>query len=165
MNLSRISQSIAIATVASLPMAMLGATAALAEDVVFITSHMSRSIAIATIADLPTDLLTAAATSTAPAAQAAPTAVLEEDSVFIMINDTSADMIEFYASPSNVDNWEEDLFEGFVLSARGGEVEVTIEADGRSCIYDFLAIFSDGDEVDEQQIDICDISEYTYSES
>ncbi|MEO0534943.1 MAG: hypothetical protein AAF215_13885 [Cyanobacteria bacterium P01_A01_bin.123] len=160
MILSRISQSIAIATVASLPMAMLGTSAALAEEVVAFKSHISRAVAIATVADLPTNLL---ATSTALVdAKAAKTQT--EDSVFIMINNTSVDMLEFYASPSDVDTWEEDIFEGYVLSAQGGKVEVTIEDDGRGCIYDFLAIFADGDEVDEEQINICETTEYTYAE-
>ena len=118
MNLSRISQSIAIATVASLPAAMMGASSALAED-----------------------------------------------SVFIMINNTSANMVEFYASPSTADTWEEDIFDGYVLRSRGGEVEVTIEDDGRGCIYDFLAVFDDGIEVDEYQIDICNMGEYEYTDS
>ncbi|MEZ5750783.1 MAG: hypothetical protein R3D60_02070 [Paracoccaceae bacterium] len=83
------------------------------------------------------------------------------DVSFTLNNATTVDLMEFYASPSSVDDWEEDILGENILAA-GASVEVVI-ADDRGCEYDIKAVFADGDEVVDQ-IDICTAGEYTISE-
>lgn len=71
--------------------------------------------------------------------------------------------MEFYISPTDVDDWEEDLLGSNYLAA-GYEISVTI-ADGRTtCIYDILGVFRDGDSVEDYGIDICTMGGYAFYE-
>jgi hypothetical protein len=84
-----------------------------------------------------------------------------EDLVFELVNDTSFDLMEFYTSPANVDEWEEDVL-GDEYLASGYAVDVLI-ADGRSdCVYDIKAVFNDGDVVEDYGVDLCDLGSYTF---
>jgi hypothetical protein len=79
-----------------------------------------------------------AAAMLVPAASA-----LAQDLVFMLDNQSSYDIYEFYASPSNVGDWEEDIL-GMEILASGESSRITI-ADGRSqCEYDILVVFEDG---------------------
>lgn len=103
---------------------------------------------------LPCRMALAAATFFVLAAPAS-----AEDLVFMLTNETGANLIEFYASPSNVDSWEEDILGVDVLGS-GESARVTI-ADGREqCEYDLLMKFDDND-VLEDTTDLCDTGSYT----
>lgn len=83
-----------------------------------------------------------------------------EDLDFMLRNASSYDVIEFYASPSDVAEWEEDIL-GLDILSSGDEVEVTI-ADGRSqCEYDLRFVFEDGDVVERGAVDLCETGSYT----
>ena len=87
---------------------------------------------------------------------------LAEDLIFTLTNTTSLDITGFYTSPTDVENWEEDVFNGGAL-ASGDSSEITI-ADGRSqCDYDLKVLFEDGDELTDSA-NLCDMSEYVVSE-
>ena len=80
---------------------------------------------------------------------------------FTLVNGTNVTMVEFYASPPSSDDWEEDILGNDVL-APGEAVDITID-DGRDdCLYDFLAVFKDGDEVEHLEVSVCDGEEYVY---
>jgi hypothetical protein len=82
-----------------------------------------------------------------------------EDLVFTLNNNTDFTLMEFYASPSDVSNWEEDILGADVLSS-GQSVQITI-ADGRSaCDYDLRMVFDDGDVV-EDAANLCETGSYT----
>ena len=86
-----------------------------------------------------------------------------EDLVFELFNDTSVDLMEFYTSPANVNEWEEDVLGSEYLPS-GYAVDVVI-ADGRSdCVYDIRGVFYDGDEVEDFEVDLCDLEAYTFYE-
>lgn len=90
------------------------------------------------------------------------TAASAEDLVFMLDNQTSYTVSEFYASPTNVGNWEEDILGADVLDPASA-VRITI-ADGRSqCDYDLRIVFEDGDVV-EDNADLCETGSYTVSE-
>lgn len=92
------------------------------------------------------------------AASAAP--ALAEDLEFTLNNVTNSDLVEFYASPANVNDWEENLLDGAYLPA-GNTVQVNI-ADGRTvCTYDLLSVFKDGEKVQENGVDLCSLGSYT----
>lgn len=85
--------------------------------------------------------------------------VLAEDLSFTLSNLTGVDLVEFYASPVGVDNWEENILAGQVLTA-GASGQVNI-ADGRDvCDYDLRMVFADGD-VLEDSGNLCDTGSYT----
>ncbi|MDF1792279.1 MAG: hypothetical protein P1U88_10240 [Thalassobaculaceae bacterium] len=87
-----------------------------------------------------------------------------EDLEFLLINDSSADLVGFYVSPASSEHWEENLLDGGSYLAPGYEVTVSI-ADGlTTCIYDIRGVFSDGDVVDDHSLDLCELGEYTFTE-
>lgn len=82
-----------------------------------------------------------------------------EDLVFMLTNSTGANLVEFYASPSEEGSWEEDILGVDVLGS-GESARITI-ADGREqCDYDLQMKFDDGD-VLEDTTDLCDTGSYT----
>lgn len=83
-----------------------------------------------------------------------------EDLEFTLRNASSYDVIEFYASPSDVAEWEEDIL-GLDILGSGDSVQVTI-ADGRTqCEYDLRFVFDDGDVVERGAVDLCETGSYT----
>jgi hypothetical protein len=114
-------------------------------------TNSARRFALASVAAIPTALM-------------ATTAVLAADVVFMLNNETSDNLIEFYASPTTADNWEDNIIPEGDFVASGETVRVTIPDDGRGCLYDILGVFDDGSEIDEYNVNICEMSEYTYSE-
>jgi len=79
-----------------------------------------------------------------------------------IINETGATMVEFYASNVGADTWEEDILGYDVLSA-GDSVMINIDDGTGYCLYDFKAVFSDGDVVTDEDIDVCEIASYRFS--
>jgi hypothetical protein len=70
-----------------------------------------------------------------------------------IINETSTDMIEFYASNIGTDDWEEDILGAYILEA-GGSVVVNIDDGTGYCKFDFLGVFADGEEVLKRGVDV-----------
>jgi len=87
--------------------------------------------------------------------------VLAEDITFLLENKTRANMTEFYASPSGVKNWEDDILGDDVLRS-GKTIEININDESGTCIYDFQAKFADGDVVEKYDINICKLSGGSY---
>ncbi|WP_181704407.1 hypothetical protein [Chthonobacter albigriseus] len=86
-----------------------------------------------------------------------------EDLVFLLDNQTSGGVREFYTSPVDVNNWEADVLGVDVLAA-GESVRVTI-ADGRSqCEYDMKFIYEDGTEQVQPGVNLCETGSYTLTE-
>lgn len=91
------------------------------------------------------------------------TPVAAEDLKFLLNNESSSDIHEFYTSPVDVKAWEADVFGEGVLGA-GNSVVVTI-ADGRDqCDYDMKFVLDDGSEYVEQAVDLCKTGSYTLSD-
>lgn len=102
-------------------------------------------------------ILAAALSLAAGAAQA-------EDLVFTLKNGTNSVLNNFYASPTGVENWEDDIF-GRQALGPGEEMEITI-ADGRTvCEYDMRFEFQ-GDDLDTttDTQNLCELGEYTIHE-
>lgn len=88
-----------------------------------------------------------------------------EPVTFTLVNGAEDTLMEFYASPPDVGEWEEDILGEDVLEP-GESVSITI-ADGRDdCDYDFLAVFEtyDGEEYELEHtgVEICDGQTYVY---
>lgn len=86
-----------------------------------------------------------------------------EDLYFDLVNRSSYDVIEFYASPINVHSWEEDILGRDILES-GYTVEITI-ADGRTqCEYDLRFVFEDGDVLERAAVNLCETNRYTLTD-
>lgn len=97
------------------------------------------------------------------AALATSSAAFAEDLTFTVHNHSSTDVVEFYASPVDVHDWEEDILDVDVLAA-GESAEVTI-ADGRTqCTYDVRFVFEGGAVVDREGEDLCKTGSFTISD-
>ncbi len=80
---------------------------------------------------------------------------------FSLINRQSRSIYYFYASPSNVDSWEDDILGRSTLSSNSS-MRVTIDDNRGSCYYDFKAVFSDGSSSTHYGIDVCELASYTF---
>ena len=80
-----------------------------------------------------------------------------------IINVTGVTMTHFYASNSGRNDWEEDILGEDVLQP-GQSVTVNIDDGSGYCLYDFKAVFDDGDSLVRQRVDVCKISSYRYTE-
>ena len=93
----------------------------------------------------------------------ASTPALAEDLDFTLNNGTESVLVEFYASPADVGEWEEDILGTDVLGA-GESVNITI-ADGRTqCEYDMKFVFDDGTETTVASQDLCETGSFTLTE-
>ena len=84
---------------------------------------------------------------------------LADDLVFRFDNASSYAIVELYASPSDVNQWEEDILGQDVLGA-GESARVTIRDGRRACEYDLKIVFEDGDEITDTA-DLCETESYT----
>lgn len=87
---------------------------------------------------------------------------MAEDLVFQFKNASSFVVTELYASPANVNEWEEDILGTDVLGS-GETVRVTIRDGRRACEYDLKIVFDDGDEVTDTA-DLCETETYTVND-
>jgi hypothetical protein len=78
-------------------------------------------------------------------------------------NDTSYDIVEFYGSQVDAKTWEEDILGAEVLPA-GSSVDINFDDGTGYCMFDFRAVFEDGDELIRKNINVCEIGSYRYHE-
>lgn len=83
---------------------------------------------------------------------------MADDLNFLFENNSSYIIIELYASPSNVDQWEEDILGRDILES-GESARITIRDGRRTCEYDLKIVFDDGDEVTDTT-DLCETETY-----
>jgi len=87
--------------------------------------------------------------------------LLAADRHVTIVNQTGYAMVEFYGSNSGTSSWEEDILGGDVL-AHGQSVDVDFDDGSGHCIFDFLAIFEDGDQVKQENVDVCKVGTFTF---
>jgi hypothetical protein len=80
---------------------------------------------------------------------------------FRLTNGQSGAIYYFYASPSSVGNWEEDILGDDILYP-DSTIRVSVDDNRESCLYDFKAVFENGAESTHYGINICDLSSYTF---
>ncbi len=69
-------------------------------------------------------------------------------------NYTGVTMTRFYASNISRTTWEEDILGSSVLPS-GSSVNVNIDDGSGACLFDLRAVFADGDEVIENNFNVC----------
>ncbi|MEF2552931.1 hypothetical protein VQ042_16440 [Aurantimonas sp. A2-1-M11] len=78
-------------------------------------------------------------------------------------NATSTAMIEFYASNTGTNDWEEDILGEDVLEI-GESVLVTVDDGTGYCMFDFRATFSDGASATKTDVNVCEVSEFDFTD-
>lgn len=79
-----------------------------------------------------------------------------------IINASSYDIYEFYASNTGTSSWQEDILGREILPA-GSSVVINIDDGTGYCKYDFLAVFEDGDQVTSADNNVCELSEFSFT--
>ena len=80
-----------------------------------------------------------------------------------VINETQHAIVQFFASNVDRGTWEEDILGTDVLPV-GSSVKINVDDGSGACLYDFKAVFEDGEELVRNGIDVCSIGTYTYTE-
>jgi hypothetical protein len=83
-----------------------------------------------------------------------------ESASFYLRNQTGYTLSRFYASPSYTSNWEEDILGNSVLYP-GNTTKITVNDGRTTCVYDLMAVFSDGQKVIKENTNICRLDTYT----
>ena len=93
------------------------------------------------------------------AATALPAAAL--DRRVRIINNTKYTIVEFYGSHTGTTSWQEDIL-GYDVLPPGNSVNVNFDDGTGYCIFDFKAVFNDGDVLEKYGVNVCEISTYRY---
>jgi uncharacterized protein (DUF2147 family) len=93
-------------------------------------------------------------------ATALPAAAL--DRRVTIINNTGYTIVNFFGSNTGTSSWEEDILGNDVLPS-GSSVVVNFNDGTGYCMFDFLAIFDDGEQLIKESVNICEISTFTYN--
>lgn len=114
-------------------------------------------------------LISATSASAAPLKPVAPAVVAQDegsndgrDRHVTIKNRTGWTMLSFYASDASKDDWEEDILGDDVLENRQN-VRINIDDGSGACEYDFKAEFTNGEELTRFGVNVCEVSEYTFS--
>lgn len=83
---------------------------------------------------------------------------------FALTNDSSQALHFFYTSPSNENDWGDDLLGDTGTLEAGTEGTVTIGDGSDQCLYDFKFVTGEGNELIVNEIDICALGSYTLTD-
>jgi hypothetical protein len=78
-------------------------------------------------------------------------------------NQTESAIVEFYASNTGEEDWQEDILGDQVLDA-GGVATINIDDGSGFCKFDFRAVFDDGTEVISPDNNVCELSDFNITE-
>lgn len=82
-----------------------------------------------------------------------------QDTQFELVNTSGYTLMEFYASPSSVDAWGQDILGANVLPS-GSSSTISI-ADGQAqCSFDLRMVFDDGTDK-TASVNVCDTASFT----
>ena len=87
---------------------------------------------------------------------------LAEDRRVEIINNTGFTITHFYGSNKKTDSWEEDILGDDVLYS-GQSVVIDFDDGTGYCVFDFRAVFEDGDEIVDNGINVCETGTFTYN--
>ena len=78
-----------------------------------------------------------------------------------IINNTGYTIVEFYGSNTGSDSWEEDILGPDVLPS-GSSVVINFDDASGYCMFDFRAVFDDGDVLERAGVNVCETASFTY---
>jgi len=95
---------------------------------------------------------------------AVPGLAMAEDLKFSLINNSARAIKNFYTSPTDTTDWQEDVLGEDTIPS--GQTDAITIADGSTqCVYDMRFVMEDGAEAIEKGIDLCKLAEYTLSDA
>lgn len=103
------------------------------------------------------------ATSCAPQPQTASVASTSADRRVRLINNSSKTIIEFHASNTRRDKWEEDIL-GNRTVAPGQSITINIDDGTGSCNFDFMTVMRGGQQVVKRNVNVCQVANYTITD-
>jgi hypothetical protein len=82
----------------------------------------------------------------------------------VQINNVSShDIVEFYASNTGTQDWQEDILGSDILPS-GSSVMINIDDGTGYCKYDFLAITADGSQAIVPDNNVCELAEFDFTD-
>lgn len=82
------------------------------------------------------------------------------DIAFVVINDSSYDLVSFFTAPAKTRaTWGHNLLGTYTLKSRSRGT-ATISGGDQHCVYDLKYVLSDGETYYKRDLDICQISIY-----
>ena len=83
---------------------------------------------------------------------------------FKLINMTGKALVEIYVSPSNLDDWGDNLLTETQFLPHGNEVPIAFKrfTEG-DCYYDVKVVAEDGSEGELNQVNLCETNTVTFS--
>lgn len=94
----------------------------------------------------------------------APISAFAGDTKFDIINHSARGITNFYTSPADATNWEEDVLGEDVIGP-GETQSIKISVANGQCLYDMRFILEDKTDLIEKGINVCTLSDYTLSDS
>jgi hypothetical protein len=91
------------------------------------------------------------------------TSAQAEDRHVRIINETSHTIVRFYASNTARTSWEEDILGDDVVPP-GDDVNINVDDGSGHCKFDFKAVFDNGQSLIRQNVNVCQVSSYRYTE-
>ncbi|MGL5009853.1 MAG: hypothetical protein ACRC6I_08215 [Paracoccaceae bacterium] len=79
-----------------------------------------------------------------------------------IINNTGYTIVNFFGSNTGTSSWEEDILGNDVLPS-GSSVRINFNDGTGYCMFDFLAIFDDGEQLIREGVNICELDTFTYN--
>lgn len=86
-----------------------------------------------------------------------------QELVFMLDNQSTEAVNEFYVSAVASDSWEEDILGQDVLPS-GEAARITISNAGDQCEFDLRIVYEGGSVVEEREIDLCETGSYTVTD-
>jgi hypothetical protein len=81
---------------------------------------------------------------------------------FTLHNRTGHVIMTLNVSPSNSNQWGPDILGQEVL-ADGESAEISFDRTESQCMFDIRVTYDDGDTNDERGINLCEVSEFTFT--
>lgn len=90
-------------------------------------------------------------------------AAFAADKKVTVVNKTKTTMLAIYASSVGARTWEEDILGDDAL-APGESVEIDMDDGSGKCRFDLKAEFKDGTEAVQENLNVCKVGEFTFTE-
>lgn len=76
-------------------------------------------------------------------------------------NNTDITLYRFYSTNSGAQNWGNDVMGSSTLPP-GGSMTMNFDNRYGYCVFDFRAVFEDGQELTRGGVNVCEVSDYYY---
>lgn len=78
-------------------------------------------------------------------------------------NDSGYDIHYLYMSNKGSKSWEEDVLGPNDILSTGRTVIVDVDDGSGYCVYDFKAVFEDGDTAEKFGVNVCEVSDFYFN--